>query len=183
VTAAQSRDDDLMARYRRGDEAAFEAIYLRYEERVFGFCLRFLGDPDAASDAFQETFRRLVDARDAYRPQGRFQSWIFTLARRACLDHLRSAKRESSVADAWGETADGAELVESVAGRMEDHDEARRLLALLPPEQREVLLLSKYYGFGYGEIAEMLGSTQVAVKQKGYRALKTLRAHLEKPRE
>ncbi len=171
-------DDVLMARYAQGDEAAFEALYLRYEERVYGFCLRFLGDSDAASDAFQETFKRLVDSREAYQPRGRFQSWLFTLARRACLDQVRSAERAASVAaDPTLAPPDPADMT-SVAEHVANRDEAQRLLALIPAEQREVLLLSKYYGFSYGEIAELLSSTQVAVKQKAYRALQTLREHM-----
>ena len=145
--------------------------------------LRCLGDPDAASDAFQETFKRLVDSRQAYQPQGRFRSWLFTLARRACLDQVRSAERAASLAAdptlAQPDPAAAASVAEDIA----DRDEVQRLLALIPSEQREVLLLSKYYGFSYGEIAEMLSSTQVAVKQKAYRALQTLREHMRAEEE
>lgn len=174
-------DDLLMLRYARGDIAAFEELYDRYASRLYDFCLRQLGDSDVAGDALQEVFRRVVDARSTYAAQGRFTSWIFTIARRVCADHWRRANREvpvESVADRYELQASAASDVED---EVADRDELQRLLALLPPQQREVLLLSKYHGFTYREIAEMLDSTEVAVRQKVYRALKALRGHARSP--
>lgn len=168
-------DDELMKRYARGDAAAFEALYRRYEAPVYGFCLRYLGDPDRAADAFQETFVRLIDARDDYEPRGRFRSWLFTVARRVCVDHSRAAsdRRASEVLpDELPAGAPGQDVERQVAAR----DEAARLLATLPAAQREVILLSRYHGFTYAEIADLVGSTEAAVKQQAYRALTTLRA-------
>ncbi len=59
--SASPTDDALVRAYARGDIAAFETLYARYEARMFGFCLRYLGDRDEAAEAFQETFMRLVD--------------------------------------------------------------------------------------------------------------------------
>ncbi len=170
-------DDVLMARYAQGDVAAFEELYQRYESRLYGFSLRYLGDPDAAADAFQETFIRVIEARNSYEPRGRFASWLFTIARRVCVDQLRLAKRKASVEAMPDQSESLIAPAGSVEERLAHQDEVQQLLALLPAEQREVLLLSKYHGFTYSEIAEMVGSSEVAVKQKAYRALKTLRAH------
>ena len=176
-SARRDGDDVLMARYRRGDVAAFEELYQRYESRIYGFCLRFLGDPDAASDAFQDTFIRVMDARHRYEPRGRFVSWLFTIARRVCVRKLRVGQRqepldliENRSATEFGHAP--AELGEHYARC----DELQRVLSALPPEQREVLVLSKFYDFTYGEIAGMVGSTEAAVKQKVYRALQFLRS-------
>lgn len=167
-------DDALMARYAEGDLLAFKELYGRYERRVYGFCLRYLGDPDAAADVFQEVFKRVVDARREYRPRGRFASWIFTIAHRVCVDHVRSRERAGALADRLRDST--AEVQEGVEGRLTREEELRSLLSSLPREQQEVLLLSKYYGLSYREVAEILGSTETAVKQKVYRALQTLRA-------
>lgn len=170
-------DDDLMRRYADGDVRAFERLYERYEGRVYGFCLRRLGDPAAAADAFQDAWRRVVDARQRYEPRGRFESWLFTLVRRACVERRRSRPdAEERDADPTAESsptavAGGPSADDEVARR----DELRRLLARLTDGQREALLLSKYQGFTYREVAEITGSTEAAVKQKVYRALKTLR--------
>ena len=171
-----AEDDALMTRYAAGDPGAFEELYYRYEGRLYGFCLRYLGEPDAAADAFQDVFKRLIDARSSYEPRGRFASWLFTIARRVCVDRLREDRRDESLEAVAGGRA-AADLFR--ATHPEQHlarrDAVRRLARTLPAEQREVLLLSKYYGFTYREIAEIVGSSEVAVKQKVYRALKTLR--------
>jgi len=171
-------DDALMMRYARGDVAAFEELYYRYETRLYGFCLRQLGDSDSAADAFQEIFKRVVDARHTYEPKGRFASWLFTITRRVCVDHLRSAERVAPTEAVAISREIEASPTSPIEDRLAQQDQLQRLLALLPAEQREVLLLSKYEGFSYGEIAGMLGSTEVAVRQKAYRALKTLRANV-----
>lgn len=173
-------DDTLMERYAAGDASAFEELYERYEGRVFGFCLKMTGNRAAAADAFQETFRRLVDARDRFQPRGRFESWLFTLARRACADLLRKRKVHASLEEvSEGERARGEDARrpgdEDPVERAADREEARRLLATLTPGQREALVLHRYHGFTYAEIAEMTGSTEAAVKQRAYRALKRLR--------
>lgn len=170
------RDDRLMSRYRRGDVQAFEALYERYERRVYGFCLHYLGDPDRAADAFQNTFRRLVDSRDRYEPRGRFASWLFTLARRSCIDLLRARPTHEDVELAGEALRSDHPALRSSSPEQEviDRSELRRLLAGLPAGQREALLLSKYHGFSYAEIAEMVGATEAAVKQRVYRALQTL---------
>lgn len=179
-------DDALMVRYAGGDASAFEELYDRYEDRVYGFCLRMTGNPDAAADAFQDTFRRAVEARDRFQPRGRFESWLFTLARRACADLLRNREDHASLeemsegkrgrAGRSRRTAGGRRSgSEDPAERAERREEARRLLAILTPGQREALVLHRYHGFTYAEIAEMTGSTEAAVKQKAYRALKRLR--------
>ncbi|MFQ5690838.1 MAG: RNA polymerase sigma factor [Gemmatimonadota bacterium] len=175
-------DDELMARYARGDIGAFEQLYDRYESPLYEFCVRQLADRDDAADAFQEVVRRVVDARHEYEPRGTFAGWLFTIARRVCIDRLREAARTSPL-----ETVRDPGGPRHVTGASHEHrllfrDELQRLLALLPPEQREVLLLSKYSGFTYGEIARMVGGTEAGARQKAYRALKTLRAHLASER-
>lgn len=168
-------DDVLMERYRGGDASGFDLLYARYERRIYSFCLRMLGDPDSAADAFQDTFIRVVAARADYQPRGRFGSWLYTIARRVCLDRLRAAARteplDQHAAVLIGGDADPCD-------RAATNDTIDRLLARLPLEQREVVVLNRYHGFTYREIAEMLESTEAAVKQKAYRAVETLRGVL-----
>ena len=160
-----------MRRFAEGDISAFEELYRRYERPVYNFCWRLLGDSDRAHDAFQDAFMRVVEARARYGSRGRFRSWLFSIVRHACIDQARDARR--SVPDHAVEAPTGLAGIE---GRVAARDELDRVLALLPQEQREVLLLSHYHGFSYREIAELTGGTEAGVKQKAYRALKTLRA-------
>jgi RNA polymerase sigma-70 factor (ECF subfamily) len=168
-----SDDEVLMARFAAGDARAFGVLYDRYESSLYGFCLRLLGERDLADDAFQDTFFTLIDQRFAYRDQGRLRSWLFTIARNVCLDRLRMADRRDRLRPfAW---AVPSALVRSPARAIEERDELTRLLALLPADQREILLLHRHAGFSYAEIAEMKATTEAAVKQKAYRAAVALR--------
>ncbi len=167
-----------MERYAEGDPAAFRELYDRWSDRVYGFCLRYLGDESEAADAFQDTFHRLIESRDRYEEQGRFESWLFTLARRACAERARSTSSDREARSLDEEPAGPTPVSDRPRPdrRAEDRDELRRLLSQLTEGQREVLLLAKCEGFTYAEIAEMTGSTEAAVKQKVYRALRKLRA-------
>ncbi|GIW53142.1 MAG: RNA polymerase sigma factor SigK [Gemmatimonadales bacterium] len=164
-----------MRRFASGDGESFATLYRRYEGAVYGFCLRYLGDPDGAADAFQETFVRVIDARHRYRPRGKFKSWLFTIARRVCADHYRRLSRTQAPLEAVHSTPSQVAARGSSEGALMARDEIVRLLAALPADQREALLLSRWYGFTYREIAEMSNSTEAAVKQRVYRALVTLR--------
>ena len=164
-------DDLLMERYARGDAAAFQELYDHYERRIYSFCLRFLGDADAAADAFQDVFIRVVDASDRYEGQGRFASWIFTVARRVCLDRVRAMRPTESL-DHQAAPASTTDIAEQIAHR----DELQRLLGSLPRDHREILLMNRYHGLTYREIAEITATSEAAVKQKAYRALESLRA-------
>lgn len=164
-----------MARYADGDPEAFRELYDRWADRVYGFCLRYLGAEAEAADAVQETFRRLIQARGRYEEQGRFESWLFTLARRACAERVRS--RSSRPEDSLEEEEAPTPVADTPdpGQRTSDHDELRRALDELTERQREALLLAKYEGFSYAEIAEMTDTTEAAAKQRVYRALKKLR--------
>ena len=74
-------DEVLMARFAAGHAEAFEELYDRYEARLFGFCLRLLGDADNAADAFQDTMITVIEQRFRYRARGNLRGWLFTIAR------------------------------------------------------------------------------------------------------
>lgn len=154
---------------------AFETLYDRYESSVFGFCLRFLGDRDSAEDALQETMIAVVERAGLYRDRGRFRGWLFTIARNACLDRTRRRAQRHALRTT-APTRDAAAVRHDPEATLLARDEIARVLAQLTADQREVLLLHRYEGFSYAEIAGITGSTEAAVKQKAYRALLQLRA-------
>lgn len=168
-------DDVLMRRFTAGDLRAFEELYARWERPLFGFLLRLLPDEEVAADVFQEVWFRVLEARDRYGARGRFRSWLFTIARRLCVDRARSGEREERTEAGYTTEQGRTNAVSLPERRVSAAAEIDRLLDGLPSGQREVLLLSKYHGFTYGEIAAMTGSTEAAVKQKVYRALRSLR--------
>ena len=164
-------DDDLMVRFKGGDPAAFEALYDRYEAQLFGLCLSVLGNRAEAEDALQEAFAKVVDRRESFEPKGRFRSWIFTIVRFTCMDRLRVAATEQRFLTRM----DSSEKVASPGDAVLARTDVERLLACLPDEQREALALHRLHGLTQAEIASVTDSTEAAVRQKVYRALKTLR--------
>ena len=170
-------DEVLMARFAAGHAEAFEALYERYEGPLFSFCLRLIGDEDLAQDAFQDTFITVIEQRLRYRDRGRFRSWLFTVAHNTCLDGARLVKRRARLLELHSGTGRNVEV--SPEHAITSRDELTQLLAGLPADQREILLLHRYAGFSYAEIAEMTSSTAPAVKQKAYRALSALRSTRE----
>lgn len=168
-------DDDLMRRVAAGEVDAFTALYERHKGRLFTYLLRLTGDRHVAEDLLQETWLRVYRARASYEPTGRFQTWLFTIARRLLLDHVRRAP------NAW---ASDIGVIEELSGpeRAEHGAEAKdlllrveRALAALPPGQREVVLLARFGGLTAEEVASATGSTPGAIRVALHRALQQLR--------
>ena len=93
-------DDELMTAYARGDAASFERLYRRHQAALYRFVRRLLGAPLSAQtdEVFQDTWLRVVNARERWEPQGAtFRTWLFTLAHHRVIDLLRRSGREISV--------------------------------------------------------------------------------------
>jgi RNA polymerase sigma-70 factor (ECF subfamily) len=108
-------DDALMAAYARGDAAAFERLYARHQAGLYRFVRRLLGTALAAQadEVFQDTWLRVVNARQQWQPQGAsFRTWLFTLAHHRVIDIWRRSGREVSLANdddsPWEPDGDGA---------------------------------------------------------------------------
>lgn len=183
-------DEELMRAVQAGDEAAFRLLYRRYERRLLAFLIPYVGDPGLAEDLVQEAFLRVFRGRAAYEPRGAFRTWLFAIARNLALDHLRRRRgspeaaplpQEEGVAgtDPSGMPDPVPDALAVLGGR--DAAAALRAALLdLPEADRAVILLSRIEGLRYREIAEILGSTEGAVKVRAHRALITLRNRLRR---
>ena len=183
------KDEALMAAYQKGDGKAFEALFSRYQDRIFGYFVRTFGDRSLAEDLFQRTFLHLHRARAAYNPARPFVSWVFSIASNLGKDELKHRARRpgdanwSAAEDAPTRTATDADpeallLAQERAVRVEG------ALAKLPDSQREVIILHKLEGLSFPEIADALGEEVEAVKARafrGYRALRELLAEGDAP--
>lgn len=164
-----------MARYQRGDRAAFRELFDRYAPRLRKTMLRGLFDREVADDLVQQTFLQLHRARNDYREDSAFRPWIYTIALNLKRSHFRRMGRRS-------EANLGMEPM-SVEGDPEELMAARELraaVAELPEGQRQIVELFWFEGFSFREIAGVLGSTHGAVKVRAHRAYKAIRTLLEK---
>ena len=169
----EATDSQLMERYALGDEHAFDELFRRYEGRVYGYFLRRTRSPDSARDLYQDLFLRIHRFRARFDPSQGFESWFFTIASHVFIDHLRRSRGfEQPAGDSLAERVQDC----GVERRAIAHEEARRILSGLSPEQEAVLVAAKVGGFDYAEIAADLGKTVAAVKQAASRTLRRIRA-------
>ncbi len=165
-------DEELMARYQRGDEAAFEEIYARYGKKIYGFLMRRLGQPDDCAELYQETFLRLHKGRSLYRPEMPFKTWVYTIANNLVRDKLRARRPVVSEAQEGEEDNHASGAIPDGKHELLSFKEA---FASLTDDQREAVVLSRFQGLKYEEIARVMGRSTQAVNQLIQRAFRHLR--------
>jgi RNA polymerase sigma factor (sigma-70 family) len=161
---------ELLRAHGAGDAGAFARLYDRYDRACFQFIRRMLGaaHAEAAEDLHQETWLAVARSAAAFDPgKASFAAWLFTIARRKALDHLRRRKVVFLGQD------DGAMRVRdpgpSPAQQVESRELAERLVAAveaLPVEQRDVFVLFADAGLSLEEIAEVTGVVQETAKSR-----------------
>jgi len=186
-----SDDDALMRAFARGDARAFERLYRRHQAALYRFVRRLLGTALAAQvdEVFQDTWSRVIQARDRWSPQGAsFRTWLFTLAHHRAIDCLRKSGREVSVDESTA--ADDGDAREPwadwpAADAGDPADQAfwraagQRLLQCLdglPPAQRSAFLLHHEDGLSLDELARALDLGFETAKSRLRYAMNKLRA-------
>ncbi len=186
-------DEDLMLRYRNGDEDAFEMLYRRYEKPVFSFIYRILMSAVDAEDLCQETFLRLVKEKKKYQVSGNFKTWIFRIALNLCRDRLRRKKfrsHRSMDAPTLSQNGNIIEFKNTLSDPAPDQIECmekdemkvliQRAFAKLPEKQRTVVILKEYQDLKFSEIAEIMKSPVGTIKSLNHRGHKKLKKILVK---
>lgn len=167
-------DEELMAAYVGGDEAAFDLLFGRYAPMVFAMVKRHLRNDDLAREYTQQTFFRLHGARNDFRSDGRLRPWLLTIAMNLVRGHWRKQKRRRHVDhDLDLEAAPQAEFTDMELGQRAEL--LHGALAKLPPTQREVVELHWLQGLPYAEVASIVGSSEGAVRVRAHRAYGRLR--------
>jgi RNA polymerase sigma-70 factor, ECF subfamily len=181
---------DLARQAQAGDESAFAEIVRRYSPRVFSVASRFLRQRSLVEEAAQEVFLKAYTQLGSFEGRGSLEGWLTRIATNTCLNMVRSSKRrpELSVSDLtddeqnWMDqqsAADGGEQV-SVENSLVAADLADRLLAVLPPEDQQALLMIDGEDASIKEVAEATGWSESKVKVRAFRARKKLREAMEK---
>jgi len=179
-------DWELASRTREGDMHAFGELVRRYETPVVNFCQRMLGSREDAEDVAQECFLRVYRARGRLRPDAKFSTLLFGIARNLSLNAIRDAGRrrrgrlQSLTTENAEELAvhdqthrpDRAARVHELAGLIE------QAIGLLSPEHREVLVLREMEGLDYSAIARITRCQKGTVRSRLARAREQLRLRL-----
>ncbi|MCB1672606.1 MAG: sigma-70 family RNA polymerase sigma factor [Gammaproteobacteria bacterium] len=175
-------DESLYARFARGNAAAFEVLYQRHKDSLFGYLYRSRADLPAIEEIAQETWLAVIDSARDFQGSAKFRTYLFAIAHRKLVDSWRRKRQENVMVR---EDAQGRPVTESleagVAGTPGNTELAMDLLMALeslPREQQQAYLL-KEEGFSRREISAMTGSSEETVKSRIRYANKQLRSLLE----
>ena len=161
-TIASLSDNDLIARYLEGNEAALNTLILRHQKKVFSYILLSVKNRELAEDIFQDTFIKVINTlrAGAYKEEGKFVQWVMRIANNLKIDYYRKMQRMPAV-----ETNGEFDIFDFVYGNEPSieqkmiteqiHRDARHLLQYLPKEQREVLEMRIYQDISFKDIAEL----------------------------
>ncbi|MBP8098568.1 MAG: RNA polymerase sigma factor [Arenimonas sp.] len=178
---AELTDEELMVAYASGDTAAFELLYSRHRGPLFRFMLHQVREHGTAEELYQDVWQRVITARERYRPEARFSTWLFQIAHNRLTDHWRAQQhRPPAPADAV-ERAEREADPQTPERQLSAFEERRRLqLALqeLPADQREVVLLRLEQELSLEQIGEITGVGRETVKSRLRYALNKLRLRL-----
>ena len=164
-------DHELIATINGGDVAAFEILYFRYREWVVGLAFRFTGDSDAALDVLQETFLYVMRKFPGFRLTANFKTFLYPAVRNLSIAARRKAERYQASEEALKQL----ENTPAPTGPESDCADLNIVLAELPEEQREVILLRFVDGLSLNEIASAMEIPLGTVKSRLHNALQTLR--------
>ena len=189
-TEADALDQADMQRLAAGHDAALNDLMQRHATPVFHFLCRRLGNEDDANDLAQETFARVFRARESFRPDARFSTWLFTIAANLARNQIRWRSRHPTVSlDVEGDGAEpslASTLPASGPSPNEQAITAERAIAVraavqkLPDDLREAIVLCEWEERSVAAAAQILEVTPKAVESRLYRARQLLRERLKK---
>ena len=178
---ADTDDDVLMLAWAAGDAASFELLYARHRGSLYRFLLRQLRDPALADEFFQDVWQRVIAARQGWKPEAAFRTWLFRIAHNRLNDYWRGLKHRPAAPEDADERAARVPDPSSPERELSEFEQRRRLqLAIeeLPEEQREVVLLRLEQELSLEEIGAITGAGRETVKSRLRYAMEKLRARL-----
>ncbi|HUZ60520.1 MAG TPA: sigma-70 family RNA polymerase sigma factor [Hanamia sp.] len=155
-------DQQLIHLYLDGDSEALSSLVERYKDKIFTSIYLLVKDKYLAEDIFQDAFIKVIDTINGgrYTDEGKFLPWVMRIAHNLCVDHFRKVKRRPSI-----KTSDDHDIFEvlnfSEAGAEEkmiqgqSHERVRKMLDMLPEDQKEVIVMRHYADLSFKEIAKL----------------------------
>jgi RNA polymerase sigma factor (sigma-70 family) len=155
-------DQQLIHLYLEGDSEALSSLIERYKDKIYTSIYLLVKDKYLAEDIFQDAFIKVIDTINGgrYTDEGKFLPWVMRIAHNLCVDHFRKVKRSPSI-----KTSDDHDIFEvlnfSEAGADEkmmqgqSHERVRKMLDMLPEDQKEVIVMRHYADLSFKEIAKL----------------------------
>ncbi|MCD4730947.1 MAG: sigma-70 family RNA polymerase sigma factor [Bacteroidales bacterium] len=157
-------DKELIGRYLQGDHISLEKLIAHHQNRVYAYILMITKNKELADDLFQDTFIKVINTirSGSYNEEGKFLQWVMRIAHNLTIDHFRKSNRIPVVDNSKNENFDIFENLNMMDKSIEDriitdqiHKDDRKLIELLPEEQREVLYMRHYAEMSFKDIAEV----------------------------
>ncbi|AYB35410.1 RNA polymerase sigma factor [Chryseolinea soli] len=169
-------DEMIMEAVKNGDLQQASTLFERYNKRIFNFLARLAMDRALAEDLTQNVFLRIIKYRGSYKEGARFQSWIYQVARNVFSDHYQAHKNK------YSDFVDVEKLKDNMPETEDEPWEEKekllhRSMAMLPDEQRELLVLTRFQHMKYEEVAQIMNTTVANIKVKVHRAVAKLREY------
>jgi RNA polymerase sigma-70 factor (ECF subfamily) len=181
-------DATLLIRFRNGDQAAFEILVDKFKGPVFSYIWRQIGNMNEAEDIAQNVFIQVYKSAERYEPKAKFTTWLFTIARNLCLNEFRRRQRHPLQPLEDTNSDDSSEEIQLVDTKIrspssnvtenELQEKIMEAIQSLPENQKTAILLCRYEGLSYLEIAKVLKTTESATKSLIHRARETLKVKL-----
>jgi RNA polymerase sigma factor (sigma-70 family) len=170
-------DEELMSQVRSGVGEMLGVLFDRYQMPLFNFFYKLTANRTTSEDLVQEVFFRILKYRHSYRPGTPFRAWMYRIARNARVDQFRKHRLEVT----WDPEIEPAVIPGDSAQQKQETERLHQALLQMPEEKKEVLILSRFQGLKYEEIAHLLGCEVNTVKTKVHRALQELRELFHRP--
>ena len=166
-------DEQIMQEVRSGDVGKLELLFDRHHRALFRYFVRLTSERSWSEDLVQEVFFRILKYRHTYQPTTSFRAWMYQVGRNVWLDQA-GKRKEVALPENAGEIGSADLPADRQVQARQETVLLRRALAALPPEKREVLVMSRYQELRYDEIASALNCEVGTVKVRVYRALREL---------
>ena len=182
-------DNQLMQRAGSGDLAAFKQLVQKHQRTVTGIIYRYTGNHSEAEDLAQDIFLKIYKATNSYVPRVQFKTWLYKVVANHCLNFFRSQKRRAFITSLDQSSSEEynphiqrtdaqKEQPETILQQQELHRALIRALSELPERQRMAIILHRFEGLSYKEIATILCSSLSAVESLIFRAMNNLKEKL-----
>ena len=187
---SQMDDAAIMLELRAGNMAGFDFLIQKYRKPIIHFMYRMVHNQAVAEELAQEVFLRVYRARDTYRAEARFSTWLYRIATNLGVNYARDTRHERNASTIYldetdsetGTTPDVADSTPSAESRLLNRERLnaiRQHVLALPERQRMAVLMHKYEGMDYKQIGDVLKLSESATKSLLFRAYQTLREKLK----
>ena len=158
-------DYELIQRFIKGEQSCFDILIRRHKNKVFAYISLYIRDQALAEDLFQDTFMKVIQSVKAgkYQDNGKFVSWVMRIAHNLIIDHFRRMKQMNTVSnddyesDLFNSKRFAEATIEDDMIKRQILKDVRKMISMLPDDQREVVILRHYAGLSFKEIADITG--------------------------